>query len=263
MDSTLKPQARTVLQEAFISIFKYFKKDWNILQKHLKFVTDIFCHLQDKKVDSLLSPSQNNSDIASLTAILCYLVKAGKRKLSALRPCIEEGKHAPLTDKEHIYAALYDCFLTGGSNEESEVHQPEKCISWLLETIGWINVLSDTKSQFQLITVSEVFIFLNDICFATVIGCSGLDCSYNWLPLQSLSHQLLLENLPIAIQKIILMEEWNKVTNKIIEWLKLLLLSPHLNENEKYFIKLSLYGLRNSSEFKKLDVWTDIVSSIY
>lgn len=263
LDSTLKQQNRTVLQEAFISIFKYFKKDWNTLQKHLKFVSDIFCHLPDKTVDSLLSLSRNSSDIASLTAVLCYLVKTGKRKLSALRLCIEEGKHAPLIDKEQIYTALYDCFLTGGINEKSEVHQPEKCISWLLETIGWINVLSDSKSQYQLITISEVFLFLNDVCFATVIGCSGLDCSYNWLPLQNLSHQLLLENLPIAIQKIVLMEEWNKVTNKIVEWLKLLLLSSHLNENEKYFIKLSLYGLRNSSEFKKLDVWTDIVSSIY
>ncbi|GFT46204.1 focadhesin [Nephila pilipes] len=263
LDSTLKQQTIVVLQDAFISIFKYFKKDWNILQKHLKFVSIMICHLQDKTVDSLLSLSRNSSDVASLTAVLCYLVKIGKRKLSALRPCIEEGKHAPLVDKEQIYAALFDCFLTGGSNEKSEVHQPEKCISWFLETIGWINVLSDSKSQYQLITISEVFLFLNDVCFAAIIGCSGLDCSYNWLPMRNLSHQLLLENMPIVIQKIVLMEEWNKVTDKIIEWLKLLLLSPHLNENEKYFIKLSLYGLRNSSEFKKLDIWTDIVSSIY
>ncbi|GIY37033.1 focadhesin [Caerostris darwini] len=261
--SELKQQTLTVLQDAFISIFKYFKKDWNLLQKYLSWISDIFCHLPNRTVESLLSVSKNSSDIAGLVAVLCYLVKTGQKKLSALRPCIEEGKHLPTQDKEQIYAALYECFLTGNSCEKSEISQPEKCISWLMETIGWINVLNDSKSQYQLMTVSEVFLYLNDICIVTIVGCSGLDCSYNWLPLQILNHQLLLENLPNAILKLSLKEEWIKVIDKIIDWLMLLLRSPNLNENEKYFIKMSLCGLRNSNEFKKLDVWTDVICTIY
>lgn len=90
-----KQQTLNVLQDAFISIFKYFKRDWNLLRKHLKWISEMFGHLPKRTVESLLSVSKNNTDITSSTAVLCYLVKTGQKKLSDLRPCIEEGKHLP------------------------------------------------------------------------------------------------------------------------------------------------------------------------
>ncbi|XP_055939609.1 focadhesin-like isoform X2 [Argiope bruennichi] len=263
LEVAAKPQTLNVLQDAFISIFKYFKKDWNLLKKHLRWISEIFSHLSNRNVESLLSVSKNGSDVTSLTAVLCYLVQTGQKKLSDLRPCIEEGKHLPIQDKEMICAALYECFLTGRLNGKGDISQPEKCISWLLETIGWINVLSDSKSQYQLITISEVFLFLNDVCFATIVGYSGLECSYNWLPIQTLSHQLLLESLPLALKKLSTINDWNKITDKIIDWLLLLLQSQYLDDSEKYFIKLSLCGLRSSDEFKKSDIWTNVLCSIF
>ncbi|KAF8791672.1 Focadhesin like protein [Argiope bruennichi] len=52
-------------------------------------------------------------------------------------------------------------------------------------------------------------------------------------------------------------------TLPIIDWLLLLLQSQYLDDSEKYFIKLSLCGLRSSDEFKKSDIWTNVLCSIF
>ncbi|KAG8200975.1 hypothetical protein JTE90_021439 [Oedothorax gibbosus] len=259
----LKPQTLGVLQEMFITLCAHFKKNWNLLNKHLKWISDILQYLPEKSIEILLVVSSNTEDIAARTLISCYLVRTGKKQLSSLRNYIDEGKHATSEEKGEMYAAVYQCFLTGGLVKDSEVNQPEKCISWLLQTVGWIKLLNDTTSQYQIISTSETFLFLTDVCLATIIGCSGLECSYNMLPLNSINHQTLLENLPRAISRLSTKEGWENATEEIISFLRLLLESPFVKENDRYFVKLSLCALRNTQAFKNLEVWTNVISCIY
>ncbi|XP_042899140.1 focadhesin isoform X1 [Parasteatoda tepidariorum] len=259
----LKQQSIKILQNAFVSVFKHLKKNFSLLCEHISWICSVLLCLPAKHLENSLCVTKNNSDIVPLTFIWCYLVRCGKKPLSSLRPCIEEGKHASLRDKEYIYSAVCNCFLSGICNEESEINVPEKCISWLMETIGWVNVLNEAKSQFQLLTVGEVFRFLNDVCVATIIGCSGLECCYSLLPVSNLTHHQLIENLPIAITKLCGKEKWLSVVDKLIDWFMMLLQSQHMDENDKHYIKLSLCSMRSLKEFQKNEVWTNVINNIY
>ncbi|XP_035213180.1 focadhesin-like isoform X2 [Stegodyphus dumicola] len=155
-----KQRSLSIVQDAFISVFKYFRNDYAKVIEHLSWITQGLLLLPKDGMDTVISVSENVSDISVLTMIWCNLVKCGKVQLTCLRPCIEEGKHASPEDKALIYISVYKCFLSGILNKESEVSQATKCISWLLETIGWIKVLCDSKSKYQLMTMKEIIDWL-------------------------------------------------------------------------------------------------------
>ncbi|XP_054719746.1 focadhesin-like [Uloborus diversus] len=260
--SGYKQDSLKIVQNAFISITKYFMKESHRIQEHLQWVTEGFSYLPEGTVNSLLSVPKRNGNISVLTMICCYLVKTGKKPLSHLKSYIEEAKQESLEEKEVVCAYIFECFLNGAESSESDISQTEKCICWLLETIGWIKVLEDSKSKYQLMTTSDVHKFLVDICFATIIGCSGLENSYIFLPNKSLNHDLLLENIPAAM-KLFEKDEWNSIVDKVIDWLLLLLKSDYLSQKEKKCIKICLCSVKGYNEFQKTEIWTDVICSIH
>lgn len=58
--------------------------------------------------------------------------------------------------------------------------------------------------------------FLVDVCLATIIGCSGLENSYHFLPQQYFNHHSLLASLPQAVNKLADKNEWDTIVNKVI-----------------------------------------------
>lgn len=87
-----KEQSKSLLQDSFVSILKYFKTNETYLTQYLPWITDCLLLLPEEVQNCLLSVSENVDDVAFLSIIWCHLVKIGKKPLSSLRPCIEEGK---------------------------------------------------------------------------------------------------------------------------------------------------------------------------
>lgn len=90
-----KEQSKKLIQDAFVAIFKYFKMKEDYMHKYLSWICEVLLLLPTELFDSLLSVSGNTDELSALTMIWCYLIKTGKKPLSNLRPCIEEGKCSP------------------------------------------------------------------------------------------------------------------------------------------------------------------------
>lgn len=87
-----KEQTKKAIKDAFITIFKFFKTRDDYLRKYLSWISEALLLLPDEMLNSQLLISQNTDDVALLTMVWCHLIKTGKKSLSNLRSCIEEGK---------------------------------------------------------------------------------------------------------------------------------------------------------------------------
>lgn len=72
---------------------------------------------------------------------------------------------------------------------------------------------------FFYLSSTKVYIFLVDICFATIAGCSGLESSYILQHKKTIDHHSLLKSLSQAVRSLSFQIQWNTVLDKVIYFL--------------------------------------------
>lgn len=246
------------LHQVVVSMVTNLKSNFTLLSRHLPLVCKSLCHLPAEQLDSLISVADGLEDLPSVMLLCCHLVGMGHRPLSSLRPLIESAKQLSQCEKSKIPAILFHCFADNTSNEGSDVNKSEKCILFLMETVGWVKIASSTRSTFEIMPVEEVVNFLIDICLATIMGCAGFEVSFSFYREDSITHESLMSSLPLALSVLFSRSKWNETVDQILEWLLFLYQSNFLNDEDKYYIKSSFCLIRNTKEFAKSSIWIEI-----
>ncbi|ESO89596.1 hypothetical protein LOTGIDRAFT_164893 [Lottia gigantea] len=209
--------------------------------------------------------------------IRCQLVAMGRQPIVILNSCLDATINNKTCDYKKVFSILCHCFYsTVMSSTESTGAM--YLVQWLLELVGHvrnisIGVIQLDDNALPLATVLELLIGVVSAAISiwtmpsvacminidTKLLISDVDSETKTSQVPTVDILQCLQSLPVSIVNL-KVEPWLQILPKIVNWMVSILelsddlLSPHARKS----LKDCLYLLRDSEEFKKAAVWTQV-----
>ncbi|XP_050400636.1 focadhesin isoform X2 [Patella vulgata] len=210
--------------------------------------------------------------------IRCQLVAFGRQPIAILNSCLDATINNKECDRTVIFNIVSHCFYSVNLCK-SELTGPMNQLQWLLELLGHIRNLAIgvIKLENTAPPLKQAVEFIIGIASAAISLWTSCTTSYmigikanlllyddnltidNDVDIDVISLSRCLQCLPIVISHL-KTEPWLQILPKVIDWMMTMIQLPEetLSTQVKQTLKDSLYSLRDSEEFKKASVWTNV-----